>query len=56
MLSPGSGETERQLLMDALRTADGDKHQAAGLLGVSYRTVLRRVRAHDLEGFPKYRD
>jgi hypothetical protein len=28
---------------------------AAEILGMSYRTVLRKVREHDLEGVPKYR-
>jgi DNA-binding NtrC family response regulator len=41
---------------DALERAGGDKKRAATLLGVSLRTLQRRVRAFDLEGFPKYRD
>ena len=55
LLGPAAGATDRELLEDALRRSHGDKRQAAGLLGVSYRTVQRRVRAYDLEGFPKYR-
>jgi DNA-binding NtrC family response regulator len=40
----------------ALIEAAGDKRQAAEILGMSYRTVLRKVREHDLEGVPKYRE
>jgi DNA-binding NtrC family response regulator len=47
---------ERERLRDALRQAEGDKRRAAALLGVSYRTVLRWVKAEDLEGYPRYRD
>jgi len=46
---------EREELRRALREADGDKRRAAELLGTSYRTLQRKVREHDLEGFPKYR-
>jgi DNA-binding NtrC family response regulator len=52
----GEGESERQRVESALREAEGDKRRAAELLGVSYRTVLRRVRAYGLEGYPQYRD
>ncbi|MEL7060816.1 MAG: sigma-54 dependent transcriptional regulator [Acidobacteriota bacterium] len=45
---------EVEELRDALRRTDGDKRRAAELLGVSYRTLQRRVRRHDLEGFPHY--
>jgi DNA-binding NtrC family response regulator len=41
----------RQALIDA----DGDKKKAADLLGMSYRTLQRKVKEHDLEGVPKYR-
>jgi DNA-binding NtrC family response regulator len=47
---------ERERLREALRETGGDKERAAQLLGLSYRTLLRRVRAYDLEGFPKYRE
>jgi DNA-binding NtrC family response regulator len=46
---------EAEAVRDALRRAAGDKKRAAELLGVSYRTLQRRVRDLDLEGFPKYR-
>ena len=36
---------------------EGSRHKAyAELLGVSYRTVLRRVAEYDLGGYPRYRD
>ena len=46
---------EEESLRRALVACDGDKRAAAARLGVSYRTVLRRVQRYDLEGFPKYR-
>ena len=45
----------RQRVRAALREADGDKHDAARILGISYRTLQRRVKQFDLEGYPKYR-
>jgi len=50
----GSGN-DRQRICEALTQADGDKHQAAGILGISYRTLQRRVKEYDLGGFPEYR-
>jgi transcriptional regulator with GAF, ATPase, and Fis domain len=47
---------ERERLRQALVEAGGDKKQAAELLGMSYRTLLRKVREHDLEGVPRYRE
>ena len=46
---------ERQQIRQALAATDGDKRQAAEMLGVSYRTLQRKVRQHDLEGYPRYR-
>jgi DNA-binding NtrC family response regulator len=46
---------ERDRLRQALIEVDGDKRRAAGLLGLSYRALLRKVKEHDLEGVPKYR-
>jgi DNA-binding NtrC family response regulator len=46
---------ERSKLQEALQTADGDKKRAAELLGISYRTLQRRVKQYDLEGYPRYR-
>ena len=43
-------------LRRALREASGDKRQAATALGISYRTLLRRIEEHDLKGYPRYRD
>jgi DNA-binding NtrC family response regulator len=51
---PASGG-ERDRLRRALIEAEGDKQRAAGLLGISYRALLRKVKEHDLEGVPKYR-
>src|ERR1700688_4541396 len=51
---PASGG-ERDRLRRALIEVEGDKRRAAGLLGISYRALLRKVREHDLEGVPKYR-
>ena len=56
LLAPAAADDERQRLRRALEETDGDKRRAAELLGVSYRTVLRRVAEHDLAGFPRYRD
>ena len=47
---------ERGRLRRALADAGGDKRRAAELLGTSYRTLQRKVRELDLEGFPRYRD
>lgn len=47
---------ERSAICRALVDAQGDKPRAAELLGVSYRTLQRKIRELDLEGFPKYRD
>lgn len=55
LLSVGDVDDERQRIRTALRAADGDKQQAAELLEMSYRTLQRRVKELDLEGFPKYR-
>jgi DNA-binding NtrC family response regulator len=48
--------TERQKIREALRDTGGDKRAAAEQLGISYRTLLRRIEAHDLKGFPGYRE
>ncbi|MDX1382517.1 MAG: sigma-54 dependent transcriptional regulator [Thermoanaerobaculia bacterium] len=55
ILAPAAAEDEERAVRDALVRADGDKREAASLLGVSYRTLQRRIKAFDLEGFPKYR-
>jgi DNA-binding NtrC family response regulator len=46
---------ERNALKEALKTTSGEKQKAAELLGISYRTLQRRVKEHDLEGYPQYR-
>ena len=56
LLAAAPVPSERQRLRQALRRAEGDKRRAAEMLGVSYRTLQRKVRELDLEGYPKYRD
>ena len=55
LLAPLEGVGERERLRRALDDAQGDKRRAATILGVSYRTLLRRIRRHDLGGYPEYR-
>ena len=55
LLTAESGRSERQRICDALEQSEGDKHRAAEYLGISYRTLLRRIREHDLAGYPEYR-
>jgi DNA-binding NtrC family response regulator len=54
---PTSPDTtgEREEVRQALIQTEGDKRRAAEILGMSYRTLLRKVREHDLSGVPKYR-
>ncbi len=47
--------SERQRVREALSATGGDKHLAAEKLGISYRTLQRKVGQFDLEGFPRYR-
>jgi DNA-binding NtrC family response regulator len=51
----GAEQGERGEVEAALERAGGDKRKAAEMLGVSYRTLLRKVRQYDLEGYPRYR-
>ena len=53
LLSPAG---ERDRVRQALIDTGGDKKKAAGLLGMSYRTLQRKVKEHDLEGVPRYRE
>ncbi len=55
LVEPDPAPNERQRLRRALRETEGDKRRAAEILGISYRTLQRRIHAFDLEGFPKYR-
>ena len=55
LLAAESGRSERQRICDALEQSAGDKHRAAEYLGISYRTLLRRIKEHDLAGYPEYR-
>jgi DNA-binding NtrC family response regulator len=56
LLRPLAGSGERDRLKQALVEAGGDKQRAANALGMSYRTLLRKVKELDLEGVPRYRD
>jgi DNA-binding NtrC family response regulator len=56
LLHPLAPAGERERLRQALVEADGDKKKAADLLGMSYRVLLRKVKEHDLEGVPRYRE
>jgi DNA-binding NtrC family response regulator len=56
LLRPLAGAGERDRLRQALVDSGGDKRRAADLLGLSYRTLLRKVKEYDLEGIPQYRD
>jgi len=56
LLRPLAPAGERERLRQALVEADGDKKKAADLLGISYRILLRKVKEHDLEGVPRYRE
>jgi DNA-binding NtrC family response regulator len=53
---PAPAAGEREHLRQALTEAGGDKRRAAEIAGVSYRTLLRKVKELDLEGVPRYRD
>ncbi|MCB1037716.1 MAG: sigma 54-interacting transcriptional regulator, partial [Acidobacteria bacterium] len=55
-LSEPSEEGEKERICRALEECGGDKKRAAELLGISYRTLQRRVQRYDLEGFPAYRE
>jgi DNA-binding NtrC family response regulator len=56
LLHPLAPAGERERLREALVEAGGDKKKAADLLGMSYRVLLRKVKEHDLEGVPRYRE
>lgn len=56
LLQPGEPRDERQEVKRALIAADGDKRRAAENLGVSLRTLQRKVKEYDLEGVPRYRN
>ncbi|HEV7509651.1 MAG TPA: sigma-54 dependent transcriptional regulator [Thermoanaerobaculia bacterium] len=55
LLRPLAAPSERERLKEALVAADGDKRRAADILGIGYRVLLRKVKEHDLEGVPRYR-
>ena len=55
LLSSSANRGDRDQVCDALEEAAGDKRQAAEILGVSYRTLQRRIKDYDLGGFPQYR-
>ncbi|MEM7048748.1 MAG: sigma-54 dependent transcriptional regulator [Acidobacteriota bacterium] len=51
----GAERDLRELTRQALIATAGDKQRAAADLGISLRTLQRRIRELDLEGVPKYR-
>ena len=55
VLDPLEGESEEAAVRAALERAEGDKKVAAGDLGISYRTLQRRIKRYDLEGYPRWR-
>ncbi len=55
LLHPLAPAGDRDRVRQALIEAGGDKKQAAGLLGMSYRTLQRKVKEYDLEGVPRHR-
>ena len=55
LLAPLSSGGERERIRDALDEAGGDRQRAAEILGMSSRTLARRIRQHDLRGYPDYR-
>jgi len=55
LVAPLEGVGERERIKRALDEAAGDRERAAEILGVSRRTLLRRIRRHDLGGYPEYR-
>ena len=56
LVQPLSPAGERDRVRQALIDTGGDKKKAADLLGMSYRTLQRKVKEHDLEGVPRYRE
>jgi DNA-binding NtrC family response regulator len=56
LLDPLEISDPREEVRRALRETDGDKKRAAEILGISYRTLSRRIRDLDLEGYPRFRD
>ena len=56
LLAESSRRDERERLRSVLQETGGDKKESARRWGVSYSTLLRKIKEHDLEGFPKYRD
>ncbi len=43
-------EAERRAVVAALRAAQGNKAQAARLLGVSYKTLFNKIHEHEIQG------
>jgi len=56
LLSLHREEGEEKAIRRALRNTAGDKKATAELMGMSYRTLLRRIQQYDLGGFPAYRE
>ncbi len=54
-LSDETDEGEQRRIEAALDRSEGDKRAAAEELGISYRTLQRRIVRYGLEGYPRYR-
>jgi DNA-binding NtrC family response regulator len=54
LLDPIDPADEEKAVRRALDEAAGDKESAARALGISYRTLQRRIRKLDLDGYPDY--
>ena len=55
LLGGPEGDDEPGRIRRALEATDGDRHRAASLLGMSVRSLQRRIRELDLGGVPRYR-
>ena len=55
LIRPAKTDSEEDSIRQALIETDGDKKSAAERLSISYRTLQRKIREFDLEGFPHYR-
>jgi transcriptional regulator with PAS, ATPase and Fis domain len=55
LLGGPEGDAEPERIRRALEATGGDRQRAASLLGMSVRSLQRRIRELDLGGVPRYR-